>query len=385
MKIALRENEFSNPRCGYCHDELNNSKRTLCTACRAPHHLDCWVENSGCTACLHPRCDRPDEIRELARELRKERVRGRARATRTRRDTQPQQSWISFVFIVQVILAFFAVVLGLVEGYSWIIIAYLAQGIAVALYFAFSGQQNNTLPAEERRRRRPPTDREVAQARPPNRVPISERIRINRVSMASQAEVVGLPVVDDIAHATLMDPPFASLPRIPLQAPPPTPSLDSLPPLPTLPLLPIAGAGPVTLPEQVYHPFHDNLNTSQDFIQSVNTIPAGDSNEQDLSDRLRETLYRPSAGNTPILNEDEIDSLQRDLENIPDIPQAPIQGASLSEYIGLAPLPESNSSEDYGLSELTNPSSPMDPSLGELPQSAAPHQDESPERSGESN
>lgn len=383
MKIALRENEFSNPRCGYCHDELNNSERTHCTACSAPHHLDCWVENSGCTACLHPRCDRPDEIRELGRKLRKQRVRGRARAARPRRETQTSQSWISFVFIVQVILAFFAVVLGLIEGYSWVIIAYLAQGIAVALYFAFSGQQGNELPTEERRRRRPAPERNAAPARAPSRVPISERIRINRVSLPSQVEVVGLPVVDDIAHATLMDPPFASLPRIPLQDPPRTPTLDSLPPLPNLPLLPIGNAQPLPLPEQVYHPFHDNLNTSQDFISNVNSVPAGDSNEQELNESLRENLYPASTGPGPVLNEDEIDSLQRDLENIPDIPLPDVvHGATLSEYDGLHPLPDSNNSDDYGLAELSDPNTTMDPSLGELPQSAAPSEEESPERSG---
>lgn len=156
--------------------------------------------------------------------------------------------------------------------------------------------------------------------------------------------------------------------------------MPPLPPMPSLPLLPIEpNQSPLTLPEQVYHPFHDNLNHSQDFIQNVNAIPAGDSNEDELPESLREA-YQVEREQVA-LNPEEIDSLERDLENLSNLPElGSEQGATLSAYDDLAPLPASNSSEDYA-TELVSPSTMLDPSLGELPPSAAPSQDLAPEQS----
>jgi hypothetical protein len=36
-------------RCPFCHDALSNGALTVCSACGAPHHSECWKEMGGCS------------------------------------------------------------------------------------------------------------------------------------------------------------------------------------------------------------------------------------------------------------------------------------------------------------------------------------------------
>ena len=35
--------------CALCMDEVNSEFGPKCRACKSAHHLDCWLEFSGCT------------------------------------------------------------------------------------------------------------------------------------------------------------------------------------------------------------------------------------------------------------------------------------------------------------------------------------------------
>lgn len=38
-------------RCPFCHDSLGQAARERCPGCSADHHLECWDEHGGCSAC----------------------------------------------------------------------------------------------------------------------------------------------------------------------------------------------------------------------------------------------------------------------------------------------------------------------------------------------
>ena len=67
-------NSYVGKLCPYCKTELKvTDEIVLCSACRMPHHKECWIANSGCTTfgcmgtidCPNPRDDFPEESFEI--------------------------------------------------------------------------------------------------------------------------------------------------------------------------------------------------------------------------------------------------------------------------------------------------------------------------------
>lgn len=184
VQIALREKAEGFSRCGFCHGDLDYSSLTRCEACSAPHHLDCWSEGGACSACFHRHCDRESDVRRLGtRPSRRSR-----REANARRGARAGYDWVHAIFIAEVLLALACVVVGLMEGQAWIFLAYMAQGVALAAYFAFVDPES------------PPRSRESTEStesiegtiRPPPS--ISDRIRIHRASPDPNAVIFGSPI-----------------------------------------------------------------------------------------------------------------------------------------------------------------------------------------------
>lgn len=52
------------PRCPYCHENVSCGAQYQCEQCGADHHLACWQEKDGCSACDEGRSTRkPGELR----------------------------------------------------------------------------------------------------------------------------------------------------------------------------------------------------------------------------------------------------------------------------------------------------------------------------------
>lgn len=52
------------PRCPYCHENVSGGAQYQCEQCGADHHLACWHEKDGCSACDEGRSTRkPGELR----------------------------------------------------------------------------------------------------------------------------------------------------------------------------------------------------------------------------------------------------------------------------------------------------------------------------------
>lgn len=67
-------NRYIGKKCPYCKTELKQTDDiVLCSACRMPHHKDCWIANNGCTTfgCLgtidrpNPQEDEPEDTCEI--------------------------------------------------------------------------------------------------------------------------------------------------------------------------------------------------------------------------------------------------------------------------------------------------------------------------------
>ncbi|MBL4846607.1 MAG: hypothetical protein JKY65_13870 [Planctomycetes bacterium] len=56
-------------RCPFCRDEVLAEESVACQGCLTRHHLPCWEEGAGCSACrgtslLEPRAATPERLRE---------------------------------------------------------------------------------------------------------------------------------------------------------------------------------------------------------------------------------------------------------------------------------------------------------------------------------
>lgn len=228
MRIQLRQKEHQTPRCAFCHDDLTDDDVTKCLACDGPHHVDCWADHGACAACFHSRCDRPREARERAKQFRTQRTsRLQARNRRTRARQGTSNLWISVIFSIEVLLAFLVVVLGVFEGHAWVVVAYLVQGVALAIYFASAdtlpgeAQNQNRRDRQQRRRRRRQDQQEEVEdgidepSQPPAfGTSLSDRIRIRAVTgrvvedLDAGEQVVGSPIGDrgpDVAEVLGVD------------------------------------------------------------------------------------------------------------------------------------------------------------------------------------
>ena len=67
-------NRYIGKTCPYCKTELKETDEiVLCSACRMPHHKECWIANNGCTtfSCPgtidypNPQEDEPEEALEI--------------------------------------------------------------------------------------------------------------------------------------------------------------------------------------------------------------------------------------------------------------------------------------------------------------------------------
>ena len=304
-RIALRRrDDAGRARCAFCHGDVLNDATAACQACQAPHHLDCWVENVSCASCFHDTSDRPDEIRKLARRLGRGRGRRRGQPTLARAGESGDASryrWTGLAFLIQVVLAFLVVVYGLLEGHSWVVGAYLVQGVALALYFAFLDTRESSEPSRDNR------SAETAPPPAPEPEQLADRILIHRVGLRRRegsdrrSEVADMTRVDapsELGHPTTgreLEP----LP--PLPTPAPLPALPALPPMPgdapaglpaaddvlareflerfrsaeprpiERPRLHDPAPGAAAEPEPIrtghrYHPFHDDIDKSSEFI-----------------------------------------------------------------------------------------------------------------------
>jgi len=53
--LSADDTGMGSPRCGYCHSGIDAELRVLCRGCLAPHHSDCWSDNSCCATCQETR------------------------------------------------------------------------------------------------------------------------------------------------------------------------------------------------------------------------------------------------------------------------------------------------------------------------------------------
>ncbi len=50
ITLITQDHEFSGENCAHCHQKLQvGNEVVVCPRCKAPHHVQCWIENAGCT------------------------------------------------------------------------------------------------------------------------------------------------------------------------------------------------------------------------------------------------------------------------------------------------------------------------------------------------
>ncbi len=65
---SFNENSYIGKICPYCQYPIKqDSEVTVCSACKVPHHRECWEENGGCTTFGHQGYSNEEQVRERSR------------------------------------------------------------------------------------------------------------------------------------------------------------------------------------------------------------------------------------------------------------------------------------------------------------------------------